>query len=153
MIATMQMPIQLSLQSSVLDYGYRDNKVQTGFGNIATTLKTIYRNADAHYSMPVTRITQQQRFELLALTWQRDTALSSFSFDISSHPAYQQIIGMGQAALPLIFEKMQQNQEHWFPALYAITGINPVLKENRGNITAMTQDWLNWGLNHGLVNA
>lgn len=153
MIATMPISFISNPTLSVLDYGHADSKIQTGFSNTATTLKEIFKVADHHYWQPVSRITPTQKFELLALTWQRDTSLDSFASDIASHPAYQQIVGMGQQALPLIFEKMQKQPQHWFPALQAITGINPIKKENRGNIAAMTQDWLDWGVRYGFVNS
>ena len=36
------------------------------------------------------------------------------------HPAYQQIISMGEAALPLILRELERNKDHWFLALMAI---------------------------------
>ncbi len=64
-------------------------------------------------------------------------------------PAYQAIIGMGRTALPFIFEELHQRGGHWFWALRAITGENPVPPEHRGNVEAMTQDWLRWARDRG----
>jgi len=66
------------------------------------------------------------------------------------HPAYQQIIGMGQDALPLLIEELRREPDHWFWAMQAITGVNPVPPENRGNVAKMTQAWLAWAQQQGL---
>jgi hypothetical protein len=60
------------------------------------------------------------------------------------HPAYQQIVGMGRSALPFLFRELKQRPDHWFWALRAITGENPVSSEHRGNIINMARDWLEW---------
>lgn len=140
---------ELAKRKGVLDYGYSDNKIQTGFGSVAELLKSIYVNSYCHFAYPASRISDRQRFELLTLTWQRDTQLSSISLDLTAHSAYQQIIGMGERALPYIFEKLALGQAHWYIALQAITGINPIKKEHRGNIPKMTEDWIEWGRSNG----
>ena len=65
--------------------------------------------------------------------------------------AYQQIIGMGERALPLIFDEMQAHGGRWFWALRAITGENPVRPEDRGDARRMTQTWLEWAREHNYV--
>jgi hypothetical protein len=65
--------------------------------------------------------------------------------------AYQQIIGMGEKVLPFIFRELQETGGHWFWALRAITGENPVGPESRGNINRMAQAWLEWGRQRGYV--
>lgn len=74
--------------------------------------------------------------------WLRDTVFSSSVLEMSMHPSYQRIIGMGEKALPFIFRDMQSTDNHWFWALTAITGHDPVAPADRGNITAMRQAWL-----------
>ena len=64
---------------------------------------------------------------------------------------YQAIIGMGETALPFILDEMRQRDGHWFWALRAITGENPVPPEHRGNVEAMTQDWLQWARQRGCL--
>ena len=66
------------------------------------------------------------RFYSLTATWRRETALRSSVTAIAMHPAYQQIIGLGEPALPLIFGELRREPDHWFWALGAITGENPV---------------------------
>lgn len=64
------------------------------------------------------------------------------------HPAYQRIIGMGDKAIPLLMRELKREPNHWFWALRAITGANPVKPENRGRVKRMAQDWLDWGHEH-----
>jgi hypothetical protein len=93
---------------------------------------------------------QRQRFQELVRQWKEATLLLSSITDMAMHPAYQQIIGMGQAALPLLLEELRREPDHWFWALQAITGVNPVPAPDRGDLTRMTQAWLAWAEQHGL---
>ena len=68
---------------------------------------------------------------------------------MSLHPAYQRIIGMGQPVVPLILRDLEQEPDHWFWALQSITGENPVLPEQRGNLELMATAWLAWGKANG----
>lgn len=86
----------------------------------------------------------ESRFKELTSQWQTDTAASSSITEKSMHPAYQQIIGMGTKALPYIFSELKSAPHHWFWALRAITGKDPVKPEHRGNLKAMSEDWLAW---------
>lgn len=84
------------------------------------------------------------RFRRLADQWRTDTRALSSDSDIVSNFSYQQIIGMGARALPLIFDEMGQHGGRWFWALRAITGENPIRPEDRGNVRRMTETWLEW---------
>lgn len=68
------------------------------------------------------------------------------------HPAYQRIIGLGLPVVPFILGELKKRPDHWFWALNAITGENPVPKEAEGNIEEMTQAWLAWGREKGYVD-
>lgn len=91
------------------------------------------------------------RFQSLTATWRRETALRSSVTAVAMHPAYQQIIGLGEPALPLIFRELRREPDHWFWALQAITGENPIPEENAGDLEAMTIDWLAWAKTHGYL--
>ncbi len=67
------------------------------------------------------------------------------------HPAYQAIIALGMPVVPLLLRDLQREPVHWFEALEAITGENPVLPAHHGDIPAMADDWLAWGRKHGLI--
>lgn len=69
-----------------------------------------------------------------------------------AHPAYLRIIGMGRAAVPLILDEMRSRGGHWFVALAAITGENPIAPDDRGRVRAMTDAWLRWGAGRGYLS-
>ncbi len=86
----------------------------------------------------------QHRFSLLATKWKNETGMLSNVTKKCTHPAYQQIIGMGWEALPLILRDLKESKADWFWALTAITGANPISAEIAGNISKMTEAWLEW---------
>ncbi len=94
---------------------------------------------------------ERQKFQRLANQWREQTRALSSDSDIVANFAYHQIIGMGERALPLIFDEMQAHGGRWFWALRAITGENPVRPEDRGNVRRMTQTWLEWARGHNYV--
>ena len=89
------------------------------------------------------------RFCALAEQWKAETIRIPSINRKMMHPAYQQIIGLGEAAIPFILEDLDKQPEHWFWALRAITGDNPVEEKYQGNIGIMTEAWLNWGREKG----
>lgn len=93
----------------------------------------------------------ERNFQELTSRWRRETALHSSVTAIAMHPAYQQIIGLGERALPLIFQELRREPDHWFWALGAITGENPVPDDHAGDLEAMAEDWLSWGNAHGYL--
>ena len=90
-------------------------------------------------------------FNDLAETWRRDTSMMSSLENKFLHPAYLRIIGLGMDATPLILEEMKQRPGHWFCALKAITGANPMRPEHAGNVKRMTEDWIFWGEQNGHI--
>lgn len=111
----------------------------------STTLDMLIRNFVDHLAA------SKAKFETLAAQWREQAAPLSSSTDRAMLPAYQAIIGMGGTALPFILEEMRTRGGHWFWALRAITEEDPVLPEHRGNVEAMTQDWLQWGRDRGCL--
>lgn len=91
-----------------------------------------------------------KRFSELAGSWKKETRLSSSMTDRILHAAYQQIIGLGRAALPLILEELARQPDYWFWALFAIAGENPVTADEQGDLDKMTAAWLNWGQQRGV---
>jgi hypothetical protein len=91
----------------------------------------------------------EQLFARLAEEWRDETAIYSSVTQKAMHPAYQRIIGMGPAALPLIFRELERRPGHWFWALRAITGENPVRREDAGDLDKMTEAWLAYAREHG----
>ena len=87
----------------------------------------------------------REAFEKLTSEWKDETIHLSSPASIAMHPSYQQIIGMGTAALPLILQDLERAPAQWFLALRAIARESPVRSEDRGDIIAMTRAWLDWG--------
>src|SRR5260370_34023296 len=79
------------------------------------------------------------RFRELVRQWKEATVFLSSVHDMVGHPAYLQIIGMGKEALPLLVDELRREPDHWFVALQAITGTNPIPAAVQGNVQKMTQ--------------
>ena len=109
-----------------------DRRRKTEFGKLVTNPVSTERDNIA------------LRFAKLAREWKSDTQLFSSLTNITEHPAYQEIIKMGIYALPYIFEELDREPGHWFSALNAITGANPIKPDHRGRMALMTADWQAW---------
>src|SRR5947209_2933399 len=95
------------------------------------------------------RETLEERFRRLAEVWNRETAYLSSMSEASSHPAYQEIIRLGPPVVPLLLRDLQDNHTHWFAALHAITGAQPIAKDLAANIPKMVEGWLRWAKKNG----
>jgi hypothetical protein len=91
----------------------------------------------------------EPEFNELTRKWKSERKSTSSTTTIAMHPAYQQIIGMGKSALPLILRELEKELDHWFWALRAIAGEDPVPEEHRGKMKQMATDWLQWGREQG----
>ena len=106
-----------------------------------------------HGSLPTfnTRRTFAERFRQLANRWRAETSWLSSTTAIAMHPAYQEIIGMGEGALPHILEDLRDNSGDWYWALKSISKDDPVPPRDRGKTNRMKAAWLRWGSIKGLV--
>src|SRR5713226_5316505 len=93
--------------------------------------------------------TVEERFRRLAAAWHRDTDYLSSMSEADSHPAYQEIIRLGPEVVPLLLRDLEDNHTHWFGALQAITGANPLSASTPGNIPKMVESWLHWAKDNG----
>ena len=93
--------------------------------------------------------TLQKEFQRLCLAWKKETESTSSLTESAIHPAYQRMIGLGPAAVPLIIGELAREPDWWFWALRAITGVDPVLEEDRGRLSAMSDAWLRWWESEG----
>ena len=124
-----------------------------GVGQEAQFIKRYHEKLIMDYYTPISRqwANPTFRFYNLKKEWGDNiTGLSSIT-EISMHPSYQQIIGMGPVAIPLIMWEMTQEPNHWFWALKSITGEDPVDQSQRGNMKYMTDAWVNWGRKQGYI--
>ena len=95
--------------------------------------------------------TRDGEFERLAAEWRADRPRGADVAQMVSHPAYERIIEMGPLAIPLILEELDREVDHWFPALHALTGADPVPEDSMGDLSAMAEAWLDWGRREGYV--
>jgi hypothetical protein len=93
----------------------------------------------------------EDRFAELVAEWRRGTGGLSSPKAIASHPAYQQIIQIGETVLPMIFRELRENGGWWYPALRALTGQNPVPEEAKGRPPLNRDAWLEWGRRNGYL--
>ena len=98
------------------------------------------------------KLSLREQFQLLADKWREEVQWTSSINDMVMNDYYQQIIGLGPDAIPILLEEMQLRPDQWSWALHAITRDNPVEKEHRGNIELMAQDWVEWGKLNGYIS-
>ena len=93
----------------------------------------------------------ERHFDDLAEKWMSETAHYSMMSSIVLHRSYQEIIGLGRDVLPLVLKKLSVQPNHWFWALRAISGEDPVPACDVGKFDAMRDAWLDWGRKQGLM--
>lgn len=93
----------------------------------------------------------QDRFQKLKDDWKSQTRHLSNSAQIALVFSYQQIIGMGIQAVPMILNELRREPDQWFWALEAITGENPVPQSDVGDVAAMSRAWIRWGTKNRLI--
>ena len=87
----------------------------------------------------------EQRFCELARRWSEETAFCSMSWQLVEHPAYREILGIGEAAVPWILREMEHGTARWSYALEDITGENPAADAKADNFAQVREAWLAWG--------
>jgi hypothetical protein len=93
--------------------------------------------------------TIEQRFERLADRWQEETGVISSTSQIVAHPAFLEILSMGEAVLPLVLRRMEQRQGHWDLAMGEITGRKPFPPSAAGKVEVIERAWLDWARKNG----
>ena len=91
----------------------------------------------------------ERKFAALSRDWKEKSVLMSSVADMVSLTSYQEIIAMKGRAIPLLLRELRDDPNHWFAALVAITGENPVASADRGNLDKMVDTWLRWGRDRG----
>src|SRR5438128_1890379 len=92
---------------------------------------------------------RERRFLALAARWKRERGPHSSSARLAEHPAYQEIIALGPEVVPLLLRELEREPDHWFRALHALTGADPVPPASRGKLPEMAKAWLQWGRERG----
>lgn len=94
-----------------------------------------------------------ERFLRHVAQWKQQSRFLSNTALMAMLRPYQQIIGMGMAAVPLILEELRREPDQWFWAFESITEENPVRPEDNGRVQAMATAWVQWGIQRGLLTA
>lgn len=98
---------------------------------------------------PAAQSVEQQVIRLLA-RWREETEYLSSSTQITGHPAYQELIALGPAALPFLFRDLEKTRDgHLSKALAAISGARPIPAEERGQVGKIADRWLRWARENG----
>jgi hypothetical protein len=101
---------------------------------------------------PEQRQSVEQRFRGLAIQWAELTAYCSNVGALRNRPVYQELISLGEPAVPLILEELARKPSpSWFGILGAITGENPVSAQLAGHVEAMAGAWIQWGRRQGYL--
>jgi len=125
--------------------------INLGVGPEDRTIRLIRdRFLTRHFFVPITRQKEiSYQFQNLMRKWKDDTMFTSSTTKMCSNPSYLRIIGVGKKVLPFIFRELEREPNHWFVALEAITGDDPVSPGHIGNVREMAKDWLSWARGMG----
>src|SRR5262249_40413719 len=88
-------------------------------------------------------------FRRLAAAWRTERGHTSSLSRMTACPAYQQIIGLGPAVVPLLLRELERDPDYWFAALHALTAADPVAESSRGKLREMAAAWVRWGREQG----
>src|SRR5579871_2236602 len=89
--------------------------------------------------------TTAAHFAELAARWRADAGSLSSPAEVVAHPAYREIVAMGEPAIRLILAELEARPGRWSEALEALTGEDPVPPGARGDLGATAAAWLEWG--------
>ena len=93
----------------------------------------------------------ETQFRVLADQWRTETGGFSFDYQREQHPAYDQIVRLGENAIPWILRELRDRPYHWFSVLETLTGDNPINSEAEGNFQRMVDAWVDWGEKKGYI--
>ena len=132
-------------------WGGADGNIAASTANVSRVRLTFGRDIHVyriHRPLPVSAVVADDAlFQLLIKNWHEERGATSSITQIIACTSYQRIIGMGERALPLIFDRLQaegDDPDHWGWALHVITGVNPVSPEAAGDTVQIAQAWLDW---------
>jgi type I restriction enzyme M protein len=91
----------------------------------------------------------EQEFQRHVGVWKRHTLHKSSLAKTISHPSYVAIIGMGEAAIPLLLKELRDRPDHWLVALHQITKQDPAPEGS--TFSNAVKAWLRWGKEKGYL--
>jgi hypothetical protein len=113
-------------------------------------LSTLFGQGTAHSSLSLTPKALEVVFDELKQEWLHETRGESFPHRKAMHFAYQEIIGLGPDAVPLILRSLEGAANDWFWALIAITRVD--VAEGVADTRLAADRWLEWGKTRGLLS-
>ncbi len=86
------------------------------------------------------------RIEVLLNQVRQDTAMHSSMRHTLKHPAYLELVGMGERIIPFLFHVATHHGADWtLLCLFAqLSGENPVPPEDAGKFYRIFMHWLKW---------
>ena len=121
------------IETSSMDSHYSCSSDITGKKSISTT-STIRDNDEVQFKIFLDR-------------WHEERGITSSVSEMTTCRSYLRIIAMGRRALPLILKQLKRegrDPDHWFAALEAIVGHDPIPKDAYGSTTRMAHAWFDW---------
>ena len=111
--------------------------------------------AIANRSRSATDIDLAATFREHLTAWKNETGHLSSMTKAIAHPSYLRIIGLSGCSIGHELERLLLNQlehepDHWFAALAAITGEDPVKPEY--DFDEAVKAWLDWGRQKGIIS-
>jgi hypothetical protein len=91
----------------------------------------------------------EAEFTKLVRRWKEETFHLSSLTKVYAHPAYQRIMAMGTAGIPLILRELQNGQGRWFYALKFMVGKD--ISEGINDFEDAKAAWLEWGYNNNYI--
>ena len=90
-----------------------------------------------------------EEFAALVKQWKDEIFFHSSNTKIFTHPAYQRIIAMGIAGLPLVLRELRDNPDRWFYALRYMAGTD--IAAGMKNAEDARTAWLEWGYKNNYI--
>ena len=90
-------------------------------------------------------------FSSLANQWREETEHMSSVSEIVKHPAYERIVELGEAVVPLVLAELRDRPALWFEALCRLTGANPTAQLKGASTRDRVEAWLAWGRSADLI--
>lgn len=84
------------------------------------------------------------KFRRLLKKWRNETYYYSTVDTKIKHPAFQEIISMGEQAVPWIIEELQMHRDFLFIALHLILEEDPTAHCSKGKPIELIEAWLLW---------
>ena len=119
-------------------------------GGFSLSMGEISRTLVEHKEPENLQLTFKEQVE----RWKRDTQHWSSVAKMISHPSYLRVIGLARKSTGaeierLLLQELEAEPDHWFAALSAITGEDPVQPQN--DFDESVAAWLEWGKQKGIL--